>query len=274
MDHLLAKVSDRTEKYRKLLSGIKVYSKIEGLDKALKYDVAYRLEEDEWYVIEKFSSQKFDNELLVEKMDSTDYKMVNKVEPEKIDYICAYQDEDEFYFQKISKSRMLQNKKFLDIGDDIKMKTAEHALVINDFPDALYRRSEDKLYFKSLEKISSIFRGIEILYRKATQQEVDDFLDNGFVKVGENYGAQKVGKANRHRLAMAMDTLKKLSKKEQKQIFTYTDEYYPNLHYDGKAFEINNEEELKNLLFGIEQRFYTTPVTKEKRVANSVRCIE
>ena len=54
----------------------------------------------------------------------------------------------------------------------------------------------------------------------------------------------------------------------------YTNQYYPGLEYDGKSFSIGSEEDLKNLLFGIEQRYYTTPVTKEKRVANSVKTIE
>ena len=67
-----------------------------------------------------------------------------------------------------------------------------------------------------------------------------------------------------------MDTLNKLDEQQKKEIFSYTDKYYPDLKYDGKAFEIKNEEDMKNLLYGIEQRFYTTPVTNEKRVANSV----
>ena len=83
----------------------------------------------------------------------------------------------------------------------------------------------------------------------------------------------KVGKANRRRLAMAMDTLSKLDERQKEQIFSYTDKYYPGLQYNGSSFLINNEEDLKNLLYGIEQRFYTTPVTNENRVANSVSVI-
>lgn len=35
-------------------------------------------------------------------------------------------------------------------------------------------------------------------------------------------------------------------------------------------FEISTDEELKLLVYGIEQRFYTTPFENEKRHANSV----
>lgn len=36
------------------------------------------------------------------------------------------------------------------------------------------------------------------------------------------------------------------------------------------SFEVGSEDELKMLLYGIEQRFYTTVVGGEKRIANSV----
>ena len=55
-------------------------------------------------------------------------------------------------------------------------------------------------------------------------------------------------------------------------VMVCTHKYYPHLEYevDKEIFTINNENEMKYLLWGIEQRYYTTPITKEKRVANSV----
>ena len=42
---------------------------------------------------------------------------------------------------------------------------------------------------------------------------------------------------------------------------------------ENQKFEISNDDELKILLYGIEQRFYTTPFSHEKRLANSVLAI-
>lgn len=39
---------------------------------------------------------------------------------------------------------------------------------------------------------------------------------------------------------------------------------------ENDSFKISNEKELKLLLYGIEQRFYTTPDGRERRIANSV----
>lgn len=39
---------------------------------------------------------------------------------------------------------------------------------------------------------------------------------------------------------------------------------------ENNAFLVGSKDEFKMVLFGIEQRFYTTPVGDEKRIANSV----
>lgn len=43
-----------------------------------------------------------------------------------------------------------------------------------------------------------------------------------------------------------------------------------NFDKDNGKFEIKTDDELKYLLYGIEQRLYTTPLSQEKRLANSV----
>lgn len=50
----------------------------------------------------------------------------------------------------------------------------------------------------------------------------------------------------------------------------YIGDYCPGLKVSENSFEVGSENELKMLLYGIEQRFYTTPVGGEKRLANSV----
>ena len=69
-----------------------------------------------------------------------------------------------------------------------------------------------------------------------------------------------------------METLNTFTPTQKKSIFSYNKDYCQNLPFDVKAsnFTIKSEDDLKHLLWGIEQRYYTTPVSKEKRVANSV----
>ena len=53
-------------------------------------------------------------------------------------------------------------------------------------------------------------------------------------------------------------------------MFDYIKDYYPNLNVNNGKAQISNEEDLKNILYGLEERFYTTLISKEKRIANSI----
>ena len=95
-------------------------------------------------------------------------------------------------------------------------------------------------------------------------------MANDFIQLKQNYNASKVKTANRKRIALAQKTLESLDADSRRNIFTYIGEYCPELKVSATSFEVGDEEELKMLLYGIEQRFYTTIVGGEKRIANSV----
>ena len=127
-----------------------------------------------------------------------------------------------------------------------------------------------------MQRISAIFNGIEELYKEATNEETESFVENDFMQLGDGYGVDKIKTMNRKRIAMAMETLKSFNKKQRKEVLVYTHKYYPHLKYQSTegVFTVDNEDEMKYLLWGIEQRYYTTPITKENRVANSVSKLE
>ena len=161
----------------------------------------------------------------------------------------------------------------MHFGEEFKYKTDCAEIVIRDLPDAIYDKTTDTLYFRRLESITSIFKGIDMLYREATKEETESFLANDFISLKDGYSSNKVKTANRKRIALAVKTLSELDEQDRKNIFKYIGDYCPELKVsenDENAFEIGSENELKMLLYGIEQRFYTTPVGGEKRLANSV----
>lgn len=268
MNHLFAKTKGKQEEYQNILADKEVYKRPSNLENTRIYTPTYYLEEDEWFVIEEFSKQEYCIELLKNPFQSTSYKTMSKPDPEQAEYICSYQDGNEYYFQRVFKHSLL-NQKLIKFGDEIKLEQKGKSIVVNDEPDALYIKSEDRLYFKKLETIAPIFAGIDMLYREATKEETEEFLNSEFI-AADGYDAEDVGKANRKRIALATATLKKFTKKERKAIFDYTHKYYPNIKFEKGKFSITSNEDLKFLLWGIGQRFYTTPVTEENRVANSV----
>ncbi|SES46072.1 hypothetical protein [Psychrobacillus sp. OK032] len=273
MNYLVSKTKGVQGEFFKVLSSEKdIYLIPQNLENGVPYSPSYKLEEDEWFTIDDFSNKEFYIEFLSRTFISTDYNQVTKQNYSKLEYLCSVQG-GTYFFQKIYESNLIK-KKFLSMSATPVLVDSENEpiLILNKIPDAIYDQDFDLLYFKKLSALTSIFRGIETLYKEATQVETEEFLKNDFIRLEEGYNVNKVKTANRKRIALAMDTLGTYSPQDQQSIFAYTKEYCGELQYDEnhKFFRIKSEDDLKKLLYGIEQRYYTTLLGNEKRLANSV----
>lgn len=278
MDHVLARIKTRANKrFFKLVSDQSLYDSITvDLSACVPYSPDHNLDEDSWFKIEAFSQKTFCIDILKKNYDSKDYDDLNKKYFSKIAYLLSVQD-DNFYFQKITPSLFVKRKTIV-FGEVAELEESQTRLVINILPDAVYFKEADTLVFKSLATISSIFKGIDELYKEATKEEVEIFLDESFIELSKNYDVDKVSKPNRKRIGLAMTTLEAMSANDKANMLGYIDDYCgeQKLKFDkvNQKFEISNDEELKLLLYGIEQRFYTTLFGQEKRLANSVQALQ
>lgn len=276
MDHVLARVKRLIKKpFFKLVSDHTLYENTNVSPAAcVPYSPDHNLDEDSWFKIEQFSQQPFCIDLLKSNFDSKDYDDLKKEQFPNIAYILAVQSND-FYFQKVTPSLFIK-KKIIGFGEAAAIEEGSNRLVINDQPDAIYFKQSDTLAFRNLATISGIFKGIDALYREATEQETETFLQSEFIELKNNYDASKVSKPNRKRIALATDSLAKMSDQDRVDILTYIDDYCDQklkLDQATNKFEISTDDELKLLLYGIEQRFYTTLFGQEKRLANSVQAL-
>ncbi len=273
MDHVFAVVKDkRKQLYFKLVSDAKLFQNIEvNVDPFVSYNPDHNLDEDAWFKVERFSAQSFCPVILTEEFDEKEYDELTATQFGKINCLVSVQDGC-FYFQKITPSLFVRKKTLL-FGESFKIENDEKRIVVNDVPDAIYFPDSDTLIFRSLATISSVFSGIDLLYKEATNEEVESFLVEPFIGLVNDYDASKVSKPNRKRISLAMDTLATMSVSDKVSMLDYIDDYCSQKLVFNKAegkFEISTDDELKLLLYGIEQRFYTTPFGHEKRLANSV----
>jgi hypothetical protein len=273
VDQVLAKVKGNgKKKFFKLLSDQTLFDiSLQGMG-FVEYNPDHNLDEDSWFKIEQFSQQPYCIDLLKIKFVSSEYDDLPKDKFTNIAYLCAVQGND-YYFQKITPS-LFVTKKMIAFGEAAELENGGRRLVVNAMPDAIYQKNSDTLVFRNLATISSIFKGIDELYKEATKEEVEEFLDESFVELSNGYGVEKVSKPNRKRVALAKSTLAAMPTEERDQMLSYIHSYCEQkLKFDAenKKFEITSDEELKYLLYGIEQRFYTTQIGNEKRLANSVQ---
>lgn len=258
-------------KYRKMLSSEEmIFPEFDPQNASSSpYTPGATLEDDDWFCITNARAQEYSIDLLSENFSTADFDSLTRAEFDKIDYLFVI-DDGLIFFQNVSKSKLISQKRLIHLDEGFTYKTDCAEIVVRDLPDAVYDKSTDNLYFRRLESITGIFKGIDLLYREATQEETDSFLANDFISLKDDYSSSKVKTANRKRIAIAAKTLSELDESDRKNIFKYIGDYCPDLKVSENSFEIGSENELKMLLYGIEQRFYTTPVGGERRLANSV----
>ena len=272
MANLCAKLKQREKnKYRKVLSTDDPVYAIEDItiSTSTPYVPGAALEDGEWFSVQNASGQEYKIDLLTGEQGTIDFNSLSRNEFGSVGFIFT-EVNNLICFQNVSKARLVSKKCVLFLGENFEYKADRREIVINTFPDAIYDKTTDVLYFKRLESITSIFRGIDQLYKEATEEETTQFLSNDFIQLKQDYNASKVKTPNRKGIALAQKTLESLDADSRKNIFAYIGEYCPELKVSETSFEVGDEDELKMLLYGIEQRFYTTIVGGEKRIANSV----
>lgn len=273
MDHVFARVKNlRKKPFFKLISDHSLYESVNiNTVPCVVYSPDHNLDEDSWFKIEGFKDTDFCLDILKKDFDAKDYDDLKKEKFSEIAYLISIQGGN-FYFQKVSPSLFVTRKSIV-FGEVAKIEQPENRLVIKPLPDAIYFKDSDTLIFRDLAGIASIFKGIDVLFKEATKEEVGNFLAEPFIKL-ENYGVDNVSKPNRKRIGLAMATLSTMTQDDRDLLIPYISEYCKNtLTYDEAAgkFTICKDDDLKHLIYGIEQRFYTTLISKEKRLANSVQ---
>lgn len=276
MDQVIAKLKRlRANPYKKLLSDTTLFSTFNpSVASTVTYSPDHNLDEDAWFEITEFSKADF---FLPELSDSLDAKNYDELRREKfgdISCLLGVQGND-VYFQKVTPSSFLK-RKIINFGDTAKLEESIDRIIVKTNPDAVFLKNDDVLLFKDLATISSIFKGIDQLYKEATEEEVKAFLDLDFIQTAHSYTYNSVSKPNRKRLAMVSKTMREMPEDQRANLIAYINEYCRNdvpLTENGKCFELSTDNHLKLVLYGIEERFYTTTHSKQKRLANSVEAM-
>ncbi len=278
MDYLVAKTKGKRGSFYKVLSDQTTFETIPDFANSREYDDEYKLQEDEWFVVEHFSQQTYSIDFIQNDFVATNYSFMPKEKYGKIDFIVSVQNEgNDFIFQKITPSYIYEKQKLLSWNhiiaptDQAVLYNYEDVLVIKTDADCYYKRNADKLYFKNLNAITSIFDGINILYREATNQEVEEFLEMDMINVADGFSKDDVKTANRRRIKEATERYQSFSPEQKAKIPSYISKYCPHIYDEGtKKFNVNDESNLTDLLNVLNQRYYTTEIDDEKRLANSV----
>lgn len=270
MDFLFVKTKGRQGTFRKVLSNQTVYSDISEFDDKRPYNDELNLRDGQWFVLEQFSQKDYAPALVTEVFNSAVWSQISRADYDKIDYIVSVQNDGNLLiFQNVTTRLIYKRQSLLSLDEQPSLINKDYTLVINTNADAYYVRDIDSLFFKRLSNITSIFPGINELYNEATDAEVDSLFRLSMLHVNPNFTRNKVKTANRRKIKEALDMYNNYTAEQKIQLPTYLQKYCADLIYDEQEgkFEISTEKTLSLLLNGLCQRYYTTEISNEKKVA-------
>lgn len=274
MNCVLVKIGNRLNSgYQKLLSNCNIFSEIDwGCIDCELYNPETEIGENTWFCVEGLSKKTYCIDLLKRDFDSKEYDNFDLTMYGKIGWVIDVRD-DTFYFQKVTASRYLKGK-MLSRSNKVEVVDVDDRIILRPEADALYRKDVDTLYFKKLSTISSLFVGIDALYRDATDEEVREFFNFHLIKLTNGFCVEKISQPNRKRIALVNVTLKGMTEEQFDNLVSYIAAYsqdVPNLRLnEAREFVVEKDDELKAVLYGLMERYYTTVTSGKKYIANSV----
>ena len=210
------------------------------------------MQDDEWFVVNQLSQQIYCMDFVKNNFVATNYSFMPKDKYGKIDFIVSVQDEGNvFVFQKITPSYIYEKQKILSWEhtisptDQAVLSNHKNVLVIKEGADCYYIKDTDKLYFRNLKAITSIFDGINILYREATNQEVEEFFNMEMINVTDGFTKDDVKTANRRRIKEATERYRSFSHEQKARIPSYIRKYCPHIYNEATSqFNVNDENSI------------------------------
>ena len=236
------------------------------------YTEGAELDEDEWFKIDDFVSKPYCLPILNEDIASTQFNQLPEDKYASITYLIAIQDDGNlFCFQRITSQNVLK-RNILQIRQSPAIYKMEKAILLDNVPHAVYKKDTGCLFFKRLSTITSVFLGIDSLYREASKDEAMAFMSQPFMASEGQIEQGKISSANLKRLHSASEKLSKLTEKQQKTILEYIHKYKKDIPFDSATgrFRITNNTDLQYFLWGIDERYYSTITQRKKRVARSI----
>jgi hypothetical protein len=265
MQFVLAKLKDKSEKiYR--VADLDNNISYDIPDTTHEYDSKYKLDINEWFQVSNIKGR-FSNKILENPRSTTDYNQIQEADYKKISWIAIANDKY-VYFQKVTATQYMK-KGGLSFRKSPKIIIDPLIVPFKNYTDAIYDIEKDILYFKNLSSIKSIFKNIESLYRNATENEIEELITGYDIEFIGKMSINSIGVQCIKLCAMITDNPDGTLNKDE--VLIYYKEYISDIPYENGKFKISTQKQLKHLLYAIDERYYTTEKSGEKRLANSIK---
>lgn len=174
-------------------------------------------------------------------------------------------------FQRIWNKYYFKKTWFSLSLNDCNIKKNASLIMLTGNTDLFWESNTKRLYFKNFKTAKAIFPQLENFYRKATEADLTQFKNSPLISVPNN---SKFGERALKKIASIIDD-KVLDSKNIADLQSYAQEYnqtFPPL--EGNKIKIASNKDVELLYKLLNELFYTTQGSHEKRAVNSIQKIE
>ena len=249
-----------------------------SLEKEFQLD--YTLDTNEWFYVNldgEEKAQMIAHYLMALDSSADTNNVVNGQYSELIALYLINRDLDGklgIIFNRIFDKYYIVSKTFLKFSlNEACVSKEEDVVEFNNRVDAYWDDVTSKLYFKNYSFIKPLFKGIEKFYRCATTEEVNAFVDSEFFQFEDSFKRDKLGERALKHIAEIID--QQAIDLNDVAIRVLYNEYANG--YSESGFLISNNgkfiltktTDLTNVINLLQEKYYTSQITREKRVAYS-----
>lgn len=174
-------------------------------------------------------------------------------------------------FKRTPKSQQLRDSKIISMDGEPRVTGMVNVLAIDERVDAVYNVLTHKFYFTDFQAAKHVFGPLEVYYRSATQDEVDEWLDPGIFDIDSSFDTFSISTPNRKKMILASQELKiDLTDAETiGRISAYAGRHAPKMLFINGKFNIKKNGDITEALRLITGSYYQNEITGDLMVANT-----
>ncbi len=207
-------------------------------------------------------------------LNSLDNNKANQKQYKDIDVIYLIDTSKKVVcLKKIYPTQHMGAKKLLgfDLGPTYKEEPDKISLSAK--VDVYYDINKKILYFRNFNSLKLIIKDAVKFYREATKEEAKEFFSEDMFEIKDTIFENTTDKFKK-RLGFLIDKKIDFSDKElMKKYKDYDKQYNNKLVKKNGKYILKTKPQLENFIKLLEQLFYETPITKEKREVDNFRKI-
>ncbi len=174
-------------------------------------------------------------------------------------------------FKRVAKSQQLRDSKIISLDGEPTITPLINVMAIDDQVDAVYNTQTHKFYFTDFQAAKAVFGTLEVYYRSATQNEVDEWLDPSLFDIDSQFDTFAISVPNRKKMLFATEELKiDLTDTETvERISSSAALHAPKMLFINGKFNIKKNADITEALTVITGAYYQNSITGDLMIAGS-----